>query len=238
MICSEPVILIVKYRRITKVLCDPCSEQRRRNCAQCGVSFAPKTLVGRRYSYCDECGSELIHDNNHGKAIKESLPRRQCVMCGTEFQPGQRRSKCCSHSCQVLMNNRRRLGKSINVSDLSRCSECGLPCRHWAKRCRICVDADETRSRKAKEGLRRRRLAESGHRDIHWRTVGERDNWICHLCHGFVDPVAGTAYEPWGATVDHLIPIARGGTHHWWNVALAHRRCNTSRGAKPLGMAA
>lgn len=82
---------------------------------------------------------------------------------------------------------------------------------------------------------RRRYLAyRAGDRGISWRVLGKRDNWVCHLCNGDVLPKAGTAYVPDGATVDHIVPIAVGGPHRWWNVALAHRRCNTSRGAKEL----
>jgi 5-methylcytosine-specific restriction endonuclease McrA len=64
--------------------------------------------------------------------------------------------------------------------------------------------------------------------------VGVRDGWVCHLCGGEVVQVAGVADEPWGATVDHLVPVVEGGLHVWGNVALAHRRCNISRGVKPV----
>jgi 5-methylcytosine-specific restriction endonuclease McrA len=49
-----------------------------------------------------------------------------------------------------------------------------------------------------------------------------------------VPQVAGTAKEPMGGTVDHLVPIVDGGQHVWSNVALAHRICNLARGSKPL----
>lgn len=72
----------------------------------------------------------------------------------------------------------------------------------------------------------------AGDKGIHWSKVGERDGWRCHICGRTVEQRAGGAKAPKGATVDHLIPIADGGTHTWENVALAHRRCNVSRGAK------
>lgn len=70
-----------------------------------------------------------------------------------------------------------------------------------------------------------------GDRDIGWLNLGERDGWRCHLCGRKVQRRPGTAERPLGATVDHLIPLADDGEHIWSNVALAHRRCNTSRGA-------
>jgi 5-methylcytosine-specific restriction endonuclease McrA len=77
----------------------------------------------------------------------------------------------------------------------------------------------------------RRIAAEKSGDDITWQELGERDGWVCHLCNGKVKKLGGRAKQPKGATVDHLVPIADGGSHTWDNVALAHRSCNTSRGA-------
>ena len=53
--------------------------------------------------------------------------------------------------------------------------------------------------------------------------IAERDRWICHLC--------GKRVPRNTMTLDHLIPISKGGPHTDWNVALAHRSCNSRRGA-------
>jgi 5-methylcytosine-specific restriction endonuclease McrA len=53
--------------------------------------------------------------------------------------------------------------------------------------------------------------------------IARRDNWLCHLCH---KPV-----KPEQLTVDHLTPITYGGNHTPDNVALAHKSCNSRRGA-------
>lgn len=119
--------------------------------------------------------------------------------------------------------------------DLATCDECGMgACRPRAH------ERDQTlcnRCRFIKKGtqrnlaMARRYAAESAGDNITWRELGERDNWKCHICSGRVLKRAGRAKQPKGATVDHLIPVADGGTHTWDNVALAHRSCNTSRGA-------
>jgi 5-methylcytosine-specific restriction endonuclease McrA len=36
------------------------------------------------------------------------------------------------------------------------------------------------------------------------------------------------------ASMDHLVPLSKGGDHSWANVALAHRSCNSKRGAGRL----
>lgn len=60
-----------------------------------------------------------------------------------------------------------------------------------------------------------------------------RDNGICHICNEPCDYndkqitdeghfIAGETYP----SIDHVIPIAKGGKHSWNNVKLAHHKCN------------
>ena len=53
--------------------------------------------------------------------------------------------------------------------------------------------------------------------------IYDRDGGVCHICE---KPVDRDEFH-----LDHLIPIARGGTHTVDNVAAAHRECNQRRGA-------
>lgn len=50
-----------------------------------------------------------------------------------------------------------------------------------------------------------------------------RDGWRCHLC--------GKHVKKKEASLDHLVPLSKGGSHVPSNVALAHLRCNVRRGA-------
>lgn len=61
----------------------------------------------------------------------------------------------------------------------------------------------------------------------------KRDGNICYLCGCECDRsdlwvndngimIAGDSYP----SIDHVIPLAKGGLHEWSNVKLAHRRCN------------
>jgi 5-methylcytosine-specific restriction endonuclease McrA len=99
------------------------------------------------------------------------------------------------------------------------------------KRCPTCA-AINARERRGEATARRTLAVRTGDSDIHWRNLGERDGWRCHLCGKKVPSVAGTAKRSDGATVDHLVPIADGGAHTWGNVRLAHRFCNLSRGTR------
>jgi len=48
-----------------------------------------------------------------------------------------------------------------------------------------------------------------------------RDNRICGICH-----------KPGANSVDHIIPIAKGGTHDMANLRAAHLACNVGKGAR------
>lgn len=66
----------------------------------------------------------------------------------------------------------------------------------------------------------------------------KRDNNICYICNkecNILDYtyqgdyfIAGNYYP----SIDHVIPIAKGGTHTWNNVRLAHRVCNSIKNDK------
>lgn len=57
------------------------------------------------------------------------------------------------------------------------------------------------------------------------KDIYRRDGWICQLC---MKPVDRSAKVPdaKAPTLDHIIPLAKGGTHEPRNVQLAHFECN------------
>ena len=72
------------------------------------------------------------------------------------------------------------------------------------------------------------------HGDITRTALAERDHWRCHPCNKKVRP-STRRRDPLGPSIDHLIPVHLGGTHTWNNVALAHERCNLSKGTRAMG---
>jgi 5-methylcytosine-specific restriction endonuclease McrA len=58
--------------------------------------------------------------------------------------------------------------------------------------------------------------------------IFERDRWVCQLCSKKIkrDVVAPHLLAP---TIDHIVPLARGGTHEPANAQAAHFICNTRK---------
>lgn len=57
-------------------------------------------------------------------------------------------------------------------------------------------------------------------------TVADRDRWRCGLCG---KRVVKTARGRRSASLDHIVPIARGGGNLYSNVQLAHLECNWAK---------
>lgn len=59
--------------------------------------------------------------------------------------------------------------------------------------------------------------------------VFERDAWTCYLCDTILDPEA-ERFDPLSPTIDHVIPLAKGGDHSLTNARTACLRCNSIKG--------
>lgn len=63
--------------------------------------------------------------------------------------------------------------------------------------------------------------------------IFDRDGWVCGICELPVDPAARWP-EPGAVTLDHIVPLARGGAHTRANTQCAHAYCNSVKGARPV----
>lgn len=65
--------------------------------------------------------------------------------------------------------------------------------------------------------------------DIVHLEVFERDEWVCGLCYKLIE--SWRRGDDWmRATLDHIIPLSKGGLHVYDNVQAAHWLCNQKKG--------
>jgi len=96
-------------------------------------------------------------------------------------------------------------------------------CRKWALRNPETAGAIRVRRAKAEdEGNATPELIQAK-----W----EASNKACCLCGDPINPGIRSP-DPMSLTVEHKIPIARGGRHDIDNIDFAHRVCNSSKGAR------
>ena len=83
---------------------------------------------------------------------------------------------------------------------------------------------------KAAKRVRRARKKASVIETFSFAQVCERDNWICGICGKKINKRLKYP-NPMSVSLDHIIPLALGGTHERRNVQPAHLSCNSRKGA-------
>jgi 5-methylcytosine-specific restriction endonuclease McrA len=137
---------------------------------------------------------------------------------------------------RIKEENKRKEKEEKRIKELtSICSECGkvfIGTSRGMKYCsKECIKKHNRRVGKIK---RRTKVKENG--DINWNITLDklinRDKNVCHICGGKCDKkdyeiingnfIAGNSYP----SIDHVVPVSKGGTHTWDNIRLAHHYCN------------
>lgn len=177
-----------------------------------------------------------LWDNGVWKRIDEN--HIQCCKCGYTKLLGKL-TRSYVAQCSACAREERRLERR------RKCSCCGQILEEPRKR--MCPECRDARQREAqrKQRLKRGTLHEraryarakaNGRIDwsINLDELIQRDCGICALCGQPVDTSAyHTTAEGYFIThgtypsIDHIIPLSRGGTHTWNNVQLAHCKCNS-----------
>lgn len=126
--------------------------------------------------------------------------------------------------------------RARGVKLIRECTECGRVFRAKSIRM-ICCSSECSRKRenRIKEIKRRQRMKGNGEIDysISLSKLIKRDKGICSICGRIVDINADPNSDEY-PSIDHILPLSKGGTHTWDNVQLAHRGCNTMKSDKLL----
>lgn len=90
---------------------------------------------------------------------------------------------------------------------------------------------DANREQVYASNRKRRAILDRPLATIRLEDVWERDGGLCQLCGDPIDRAVPWPH-PDSLTLDHIQPLARGGTHEPANVQLAHALCNLRKGAR------
>ncbi|MFD5509012.1 HNH endonuclease [Streptomyces sp. NPDC127051] len=82
-------------------------------------------------------------------------------------------------------------------------------------------------------GWRAQKQAASTGEPVLLAAIAERDGWQCSLCRQPVDPAVAWP-DSLSPSLDHRVPLSKGGAHDPSNVYLAHLGCNSSKGDRLL----
>lgn len=108
------------------------------------------------------------------------------------------------------------------------CRDCGGP-KPAGRGVALCSRCKAIRGREFDSRMKARRRAAKNTvpcEDVEALVVLEMDDGACGICGEDVDPL--------DFTIDHVVPLSRGGPHIYANVQVAHHSCNSRKGARPL----
>lgn len=188
-------------------------------CEWCGQAYTVPARNASQSRFCSEnCGQTW-----YSREIRGHRPRE-------EYQ--EKRDKQKEERLEKLKEEREQ-----QLSNL-KCIECGSTFKGTRLNQKICSPkCRKVRKNRQQRLSKDKRINEANNidKDISVETLYKRDKGICYICGGkcdFNDNYEVNGYFTAGPTypsIDHLMPIARGGMHAWDNVKLAHHHCNSMK---------
>lgn len=224
-------------------------------CQVCGKEFL---AVKGSEKFCGQgCKQQHRNERSRAKYIHVTYVNT-CQECGTEFV-ANRRKQYCSEQCknkhkyeqQIIRKwgsvnewqEEMRKRKATAIQDREAkaeakkiwyegtCVVCGAEFKTLNPAQKTCSKECGKRLRNARKQKRipKEQIVD---KDITLEALYRRDSGVCYLCGKVCDwtdkrseNIVGGNYP----SIDHIIPIARGGLHSWSNVRLAHFNCNVAK---------
>lgn len=151
---------------------------------------------------------------------------KQCAGCGEEFTTTNPKRKCCTKACTQWCHWN---PGALRVLD-KECAFCLTPFRSDTPRRKYCGAECQARINQQR---RNKRTAACFVEDVSKKVVAKRDKWCCQICRKKVDHELAWPH-PMSWSLDHIVPISKGGEHSYANTQLAHLTCNISKRAHTL----
>lgn len=217
------------------------------NCLECGESFSSSNKEAMFCSYvcsyygtsrqekeCESCGSVFIGGNNRRYcSIDCRREERVCPVCNDSFNvlPGYSTVYCSSHcygndkvkyesycdNCgEMFKGKKNRANKFCSWECYYKKRTNGGFVRNYSTK--VFVDS----------GLKRARKYNAKRETINVRKVFDNDNWLCGICGELVDKEIPYPDRE-SASVDHIVPLSKGGNHTYDNLQIAHLQCNLKK---------
>lgn len=226
------------------------SKEYARECIVCGKAFT--TWLPQKKTCSDEC--KTIHkkerDKGRGRSRKrtpEEEHKRYIVRkYGTEdnYQKWLAEQEVLKRKLEQRREQERQARKEAYENQLEEwriAREARKEANHRKDFCIVCGKEYETYNpaqktcskecgKKLTHAHKHKRIPKSQlvDKDITLEALYRRDSGVCYLCgepcdwNDKTDKTVGPTYP----SIDHMVPISRGGLHAWTNVKLAHFECN------------
>lgn len=227
-------------------MCEECARQlslaTAKVCQMCAAPLPP-LRSGRgpqRRIYCSKTCDKRAAAARLSAARLAARPPIDCLSCGQTFARSRRDQRFCSQFCgDVARGQRMPAALPLRVCALS---DCEAEFQPLSAKQRCCSETHGKRlwnrenpepwNDRRRDNYHRRKALKAGSatgRPVRLAEIRERDGNRCHLCRKTVPDRLWP--HPLSPSLDHVIPLSKGGPHDPDNVRLAHLRCNVEKGA-------
>ena len=185
-------------------------------CDWCGVEFTTGRKAVGEHVFC--CGDHSC------KWVTQDRVERYWASKGTDLvlwrapKPGPRVQKVQHVRGPGLWTS----GKCRVCGELFVSSHTDVTCSE------ACRDEWRAEGRRRGKQVRRARKVKAFVAPVYPSKIYARDGYMCWLCGGQLDMVEKVPH-PLAPTIDHVIPLARGGWHEPGNIKAAHFLCNAKK---------
>lgn len=190
-------------------------------CGRSGLSWSPRAKAcGPR---CKKMRNQLyVGRYQRTSEYRQAERKRAAEKAGRRYRTAAQRSDKTREPRQLQLL-RLKKPKALAPTDCIYCLKAFTPANVRQTCCSVtCRQRYESKRRKA----RLRGLSPVVITVAHLVRRGDR---YCGLCRQLVDQ-RNVYPHPMSPTVDHIVPLTKGGAHQIDNTQLAHARCNTSKG--------
>lgn len=199
-------------------------------CPECHTEVERTWQMTRKgYFFCQLCGYRLSPNNAEQKRLRKKLERESA-------KAAEREERFRELAARKAERDRLK-AEEIERKRLARLHECPV-CGTITGRKLYCSTACANKAENAKKEIKRRNkvAAVMIDTDITVHGLYKRDRGICYICgmtcqlDDYIVRDGTTICGDYYLSIDHVVPLAKGGKHSWSNVRLAHRICNSKKG--------
>lgn len=225
--CRHGSWLISKRNYIRKKRIKEFKETR--CCPICNNSFIAEGK-GYRRRYCSDKCASINENNRRNERRMNNAPINICPQCGKDFKNRGGRTYC-SYQCYIESKRAKEQTTTCPICGTA-VKQKGNKLKYCSRVCSIKAQADVYR----RNTLTRRALRKTNGKveTINPKEIFDRDGWRCQLCGKKVSKklykIKGTKRYANAPSIDHIIPISRGGEHIKANVQCACYLCNCRKG--------
>jgi hypothetical protein len=207
-------------------------------CLFCNQVIDQRKTQGNPKKYCSKsCGGKYLQ----AKKPKKPFVSKACQHCAKEFWAQRDQDKFCSVDCRkdataIRAIEKWRVNNPLPKNYNYKCDDCDRFVERSVKEGRLsgiklCQFCGLKRRRESyrRKTVKRQGITQPG--KVYFEVVVERDKSICWICNELVD-LSLSRTTALGATLDHVIPISKGGPDTLENIRLAHWIWNNRKSDK------